>query len=254
MTVDEVIEAAQADFFWVPPDVHTVARPEIEYTWSDHDSVFFNSVVKVRPKLADPAALVAEVLSRHEGRRSRWSLNVLSDTAPMRAALQAGGYEEGDRHHAYVLDPRAYARRPDPRIEVRRVASLQDLLELYRVRDEIFDMHAPASDAEIANELRECTAPGAQVARYLAYVDGEPAGTGGLTFFDRLDFAFIWAGGVREAFRGRGVYTALLRARADDVRDRGLSLFGLYAKNTTSGPIVAAHGFTRHGHMIHWSR
>ena len=75
-----------------------------------------------------------------------------------------------------------------------------------------------------------------------------------MTCFDALDFAFIWAGGVREAFRGQGAYTALLRARMDVARARGIGLVGLYARDATSGPIVAAHGFARHGRYIQWDR
>ncbi len=254
MSVDEIIEAAMADYFWAPDGVTVVDRPEITYSYADRPEVFFNSVVRVRPELADPEALVTEVVQAHAGRQSRWSLNPMSDSEAMRSALRDAGYVEGHHHHAYVIAPEDYDRTPPNDVDVRRVATAAELRTLYDVREEVFGGESVLSDEDIARELSDCTGPSARVARFVAYRDGEPAGTGGLTLFDDLDFGFIWAGGVREAHRGRGVYTALLRARLDVAAERGIALVGLYARVDTSAPIVAAHGFERHGRMVWWDR
>jgi predicted acetyltransferase len=55
-------------------------------------------------------------------------------------------------------------------------------------------------------------------------------------------FGYLGTGGVREAFRGRGVYRALLAARARDARERG-ARFLLVDAQPTSEPILRRMGF-----------
>lgn len=254
MNVDEIIEAAMGDYFWAPDDVTVVDRPELSYTHAERPDVYFNSVVRARPALADPEELVAEVVAAHRGKRSRWSLNPMSDTPAMRAALTRAGYTAEQSHHAYVIAPEGYHRTPPDDVDVRRVVTADELRTLYQVRTAVFGADAVLAEDDVARELADCTGPDARIARFVAYRDNEPAGTGGLTFFGDLDFAFIWAGGVRQKHRGNGVYTALLRARLDAARQRDIARVGLYARDDTSGPIVAAHGFHRHGRMVYWDR
>jgi GNAT superfamily N-acetyltransferase len=69
-----------------------------------------------------------------------------------------------------------------------------------------------------------------------------------------LGLAFLWAGCTIAEARGRGLYSAVVSARIDWARQRGLQLVGLYALTTTSSPVVAKQGFTRHGGLTHWER
>ena len=251
---DEVLERAQGDYFWAPADVTVVDRPEIKYAYSSRAEGYFNAVVRVRPDRADPVALVHEVSEAHGEQPSQWSLNVFSNVAVLRDALGDAGYAPDQDLHGYILRPDDYDRKPPTDIVVRRVATREDLRALYAVRDEVFGSTTVMSDDDYGREVAQCADPAARVARFVAFSGDEPVGTGGLTFFDDLDFAFIWAGGVREAHRGRGIYTALLRARLDTAAARGIAALGLYARDDTSGPIVAAHGFERLGPMVRWSR
>ena len=253
MNVDETIEGATSDFFWVPDDVHVDERAAIAYTYSARPDGNYNRVTRVRPEQGDPAELVAEVKARHAGSQSLWSLNPMSDTPAMREALGDAGYEMGHTHHAYAVDPAGYERELSDAVEVREVATLDDLRSLYDIWADVFDRKPDLSDEELAGELDDCTGEDRRVARFIGYRGGEPAGSGGLTFFDDLAFGLIWAGGVRESHRGHGVYTALLQARADAAADRGLGRIGLYARDETSAPIVDAHGFERHGPMVYFT-
>jgi GNAT superfamily N-acetyltransferase len=254
MNVDEMLEAANSDFFWVPDDVHTVDRPAITYTYSDRPEDGFNQVTRVRPEEADLDALVDEVLDRHRGSSSKWMVNALSDSPELREALREAGYEPGHTHHAYATRPDTYDRDLPDEVEVREVSSVDDLRVLYDIWEEVFGSKPDLGDARLADEVAECTGADRRVARFLAYRNGEPAGSGGINFFDDLGFGLIWGGGVRETHRGHGVYTTLLQARADLAADRGLDRMGLYAREETSAPIVDAHGFERFGHMTHFGR
>lgn len=75
----------------------------------------------------------------------------------------------------------------------------------------------------------------------LATVDGEPAGSAGMTLFAPAG-GIINGGAVRPKFRGRGVYRAMVAARFAMARDagvEGLSVWGAH----TSAPILERLGF-----------
>lgn len=254
MNVDETVEAASSDFFWVPDDVHVVERDEITYTHSDRPAALFNAVTRVRPGEASPDDLVREVVERHRGSKSRWNVTAMADDRVLLEALREAGYRPGYEHRAYAIDVDDYDRDVPGDVEVRDVANTDELRDLYRVASDVSGEARSRSDEELAHEVDICTGPERRVARFLAVRGGEPAGSGGLTFFDGLSFGLLWGGGVRESHRGHGVYTSLLQARADAAEDRGIERVGLYGRQGTSGPIVEAHGFERHGPMVYWVR
>ena len=76
----------------------------------------------------------------------------------------------------------------------------------------------------------------------VAYVDGAPASAGWIYFYPRSHFAGLFGGSTVPAQRGRGLYTALLAARAHRARARGYRFLFIDA-SPLSQPIVARHGF-----------
>jgi len=76
---------------------------------------------------------------------------------------------------------------------------------------------------------------------FLARIDGEPAGTAAYVAFPRS--AYLLGAVVLPAFRGRGVYRALVDARLAHARARGLALATSHAREQTSAPILAGLGF-----------
>ena len=79
----------------------------------------------------------------------------------------------------------------------------------------------------------------------LATVDGELAGTGGMTIAPPAA-AMITGGAVRPKFRNRGVYHALLAARLEIARRAGVSGLMVWG-GAMSAPILARLGFTKVG-------
>ncbi|MFB6262306.1 MAG: GNAT family N-acetyltransferase [Bradymonadaceae bacterium] len=252
MDIDRVLEAAVSDFFWAPDDVSVVERSEVTYAYSDRPGANYNNVPRTRPDRADVEALVDEVVDRHEGSWSRWGVKPTCDVPELREALAGAGYEPVHELAAYAVDPREYERDMPDDVQIEEVSDVEDLRRLYEIWDAAFGGAPDLSDEELAEEVETCTGEGRRVARFLVYRDGEPAGTGGLTIFDDLEFGMIWGGAVREEHRGNGCYTALLQARADLAASRELRRIGLYARRETSAPIVDAHGFDRHGPVTHY--
>ena len=72
--------------------------------------------------------------------------------------------------------------------------------------------------------------------------------------FSQLSFAFMWGGCTVPHARGRGVYSALVTKRMEYARKYGVERLGLYAMRDTSGPIVAAQRFDKHGSVHFWGR
>ena len=79
----------------------------------------------------------------------------------------------------------------------------------------------------------------------LAVVDGEPAGSAGLTLYPPLG-AIITGGAVREKFRGRGVYRAMVAARLQMARDAGVAGLAVWG-GPMSAPILTGLGFEKVG-------
>jgi GNAT superfamily N-acetyltransferase len=79
----------------------------------------------------------------------------------------------------------------------------------------------------------------------LAVVDGEPAGSAGISLYPPAGAA-ITGGSVRPKFRGRGVYRALVAARLDIARRAGAAGLAVWGGDM-SAPILAKLGFEKVG-------
>jgi GNAT superfamily N-acetyltransferase len=83
----------------------------------------------------------------------------------------------------------------------------------------------------------------------LATVDGEPAGSAGLTLFPPAA-AILNGGAVRPKFRGRGIYHAMVAARLRIARDAGVTGGLTVWGGHMSAPILTKLGFEK----VSWRR
>ena len=81
--------------------------------------------------------------------------------------------------------------------------------------------------------------------RFLGCWNDVPAGAGGYGLAGEV--ARFWGAAVVPAFRGRGVYRALVRARMEEAMSRGATVALVHAKTDTSSPILRRLGFTVYG-------
>lgn len=248
MTPAELLERTQWDTFWVPADAEVVDRPELLLLGCPRPSPMLNAVLRAR---GDMAARLAEVLAHQGQRATRWMVTDTVDAGPVEGLLARSGWRPGDEHEVRVLPVRSWG--GGPRLEVRPVGTLDELRACVDVAARAFGGPPRVTEAELAADLRACTT-GGRVHRFVAWLDGVPVGSGGLTAFPDLGFGLLWAGGVVPEARGRGAYTALLDARVARARALGLGAVGLYARVGTSAPIVARFGFGAHGRMRFWDR
>jgi GNAT superfamily N-acetyltransferase len=104
-----------------------------------------------------------------------------------------------------------------------RVAGVDDpagVQAMLRVSDEVF---GPGSGyAWVAKAVREAlTMKPKPIEAVVAWAGDEPVSAGRVEFHEGTDFASLWGGGTTPAWRGRGVFRALVGFRAQLARDRG---------------------------------
>jgi GNAT superfamily N-acetyltransferase len=81
-----------------------------------------------------------------------------------------------------------------------------------------------------------------QLSIYVAYVEEQPASVAWLRMNEGKPFAGLYGGSTREQFRKRGLYSALVLARATEAIQRGYRYLTIDAL-PTSRPIVEKFGF-----------
>ena len=251
MTPAERLERTQWDLFWLPPDAApAVDRPDLLLVTCRRPVPFLNVVLRARCAPADAPALVDEASSHPS--LARWMVTDTFDRAPLASALGERGWAQSPPMEARVLPVDAWTRAAS--MTVRRVDSRPALLDAMRVTDRAFGQSSSWTEDSLATDLRQCT-EGDRVHRFVVYdAHGEPVSSGGLTSFPALSMGLLWAGGTVAEARGAGAYTSLLAARIACARSLGLRWVGLYARAATSAPIVARHGFEKHGEMHYWER
>lgn len=248
--MDDVLAATQRDLFWVPAHVERLTRADVGALRDGSDSGLLNQVFRTSAAPERVPALVEELSGWHSG-ASRWLVVPGAHREALLRALPQQGYASTFEGDAWTLPTTASVSAGDVRVvRVHDRASLDDNLDAH---ERVFAADLSGLDRD--RELAACTGPGARVARFVAYTaDGAVAGSANLNAYPALGFGFLWAGGTVPGCRGRGVYRALLAARLLHARRSGLGRVGLYAKRDTSGPIVDALGFERHGPMAYWDR
>jgi GNAT superfamily N-acetyltransferase len=109
----------------------------------------------------------------------------------------------------------------DPEVVVRRIepgpGAAGDLTRMIAAQDSVFGTGRGPS---VASSLAELEAGTAEF--WVAEVDGRVVCAGRLTPVPGTDFAGIWGGSTLPDFRGRGIYRALVAARARGALDRGI--------------------------------
>jgi hypothetical protein len=250
---DAILERTQSDFFWVPPDVRVVDRPEIAYLSADRDAPYVNVVKRTRAADSRIPALVDEVVEAHRGRRSRWLVFPSCRTPVLDAALAAAGYFPSGEFYAAVRSVAA----PQPgrarEWRVHQVDSIERMRDWVDVVVRSFPESVRPPDSELEFDLTLCTGPAPRLYRSVAYAeDGRAVAAGGIMIFPESSFGYLWAGSTVPDARQRGAYSALLYDRIDYARARGLAHVGLYAGVDSSLPIVERHGFERHGCSTFW--
>lgn len=266
LALAERVEWASADMFWAAEggEVDALRSGGAVYAASARRSVLYNTVARVRASGAREAeALVAEVVAAHAAKghdQTRWCVMSYATSPELEAALERAGFAPGDVHDVRVLRVAPEADE-DAGVsgdwEAREVTTLHELRLLYGVMRRAFGgLSSEPTRADLERELRQCTGAERRVARVVAYdrATGRPGCSGGMTLDRSQGVGLLWAGGTSPEARGRGAYRATIAARVAIARAAGLDSLGVFAKTTTSSPILAKLGFASVAQMTYWER
>jgi GNAT superfamily N-acetyltransferase len=134
--------------------------------------------------------------------------------------------------------------------DVRPMSSAEGIRIAMQVEDEVWE----TEHGELAVGLEEelSLAPGL-LSIYIAYVEDMPASAGWIRFHEDGQFASLWGGSTLAAYRKRGLYSALLAARAQEAKARGVRFLTVDA-SPMSRPILEKLGFQllTFAHACHW--
>ncbi len=179
---------------------------------------------------ADRAIDEAIAIYRDRGLKFRWNAGPGSGPADLGERLARRGLT--------LSSGRGMARSTDSSGDVTGVAVVD-----HSTLDQFTQVMAEGwgSDPAALLELhRHVLAEGRQF-MFIAYDDGVPAATA--SYFACERSAYLIGGVVLPAYRGRGLYRALVHARLAHARARGLDIATSHARESTSAPILEKLGF-----------
>lgn len=193
-----------------------------------------------------PAARLDEIVARESaflrerGVPAEWKVFSHDRPPGLEAALQAAGWADDGAETLLVLDLDNAAgidAPPPPGVQVRRVGDMAGIDDSLAVDALAFGRAEPWRRAALELRLQASS-----LDLYVAYAGGQPISSGRLEMADGRAFAGLYGGGTAPEHRGRGVYRAMVAARADEARRRGVRYLTVDARET-SRPILERLGF-----------
>lgn len=189
------------------------------------------------PATADAA--IARELTRFRTADWEWKHYSYDHPADLPARLTAAGFTPEPPETvllAEISDLDTTPRLP-PGITLRRVTTQADLAAFTALHESVFGTRAP----RLATKLRET--PDSLAVILAVDETGTPVAEARAEFPPGTDFAGLWGGATLPAYRGRGIFRALVAHRAALAAARGIRYLQVDAL-PTSRPILERLGFT----------
>jgi GNAT superfamily N-acetyltransferase len=170
----------------------------------------------------------------------KWKVYDHDGPANLADALTAAGFKAVRRETFLLLDLAAMTNWPPAPsdVEVRRVTDRAGVADMVAVQEAAFGEPANWNVDTLVERLAD-----PQFSIFVAYLDGRPVSSGRLELFAGTEFAGLNGGGTVPDLQGRGVYRAVVAARAAAAREHGAHYLAVDARDT-SRPILERLGFT----------
>jgi GNAT superfamily N-acetyltransferase len=221
-----VIETSDGVLRWLAPD-----SQESCIIWSQLTGETADDVI---------AAQVRFFADR--GTSVEWKLYDYDQPADLAQRLIAAGFEPDEPELMLVAEAAEISTQvvlPDG-VAILEVTDEAGVEALMRVHDLAFTEHpSPELGARLLAQFREAPE---QLRMVLAMAGDEPVSAARIEFVPGSDFAGLWGGGTIPAWRGRGIFRALVAYRAGLAAARGYRYLQVDAL-PTSRPILERLGF-----------
>ena len=168
-----------------------------------------------------------------------WKVYDHDSPADLRQRLAARGFQVGPAEAFLVMPIDELARSGPVSAEVRRMETPEQFEDYLAVEQVMW----PADENHARSESRRRFLEHPDSDSYfVGYAEGRPITCGRVTFRAGSRFAGLFGGATLAGFRGRGLYTALVAARAAEARSRGADFLFVDAL-PASRPILERRGF-----------
>jgi GNAT superfamily N-acetyltransferase len=174
------------------------------------------------------------------GRSFEWKLHDHDKPEDLPARLLRHGFTPEARETVVVRPlPDIPPRGSTSAADVRKVDGAAPLADLVAVQNEVWNEdHVAFAEALAAERASDPT----RLEILIAYDGPRPVATSWLRLHRGTSFASCWGGATLSAWRGRGLYTALVEHHAATARAGGARLL-LADSNTNSRPVLERIGF-----------
>ena len=170
-----------------------------------------------------------------------WKLFDYDPPTDLKARLIAHGFVPQDPDAVLILDLQAV---PPVLLEpisqaVQRITDEARLSEIVTIHKGVWDEDNDWLVKSLGRTLREKPQ---ELSVYIAYVDGNPASAGWIDYHEGNPFAGLWGGSTLPEYRQRGLYTALVKARVQEAKARGIRYLTIDA-SPMSRAVLEKFGF-----------
>jgi GNAT superfamily N-acetyltransferase len=175
------------------------------------------------------------------GESMEWKTRSHDLPADLPARLMAAGFLPEDRETVLVGETAAIAANPvlPQGVQLRQVHERQDLARIAAMKSEVWG----ADYSWVEEDLRSRLASDPENLTVFAAEAGEELVSAAWAEFNQgTDFAGLWGGSTLAAWRGQGIYKALVSARAQAAAARGVKYLQVDA-SVDSEPILRRLGF-----------
>ncbi|MFD9247154.1 GNAT family N-acetyltransferase [Streptomyces sp. NPDC059556] len=178
---------------------------------------------------------------RAEGLPFEWKVYAHDTPADLTERLVAAGFIAEDPETLMATEAAALPHDValPAGVELRAVTDAPGVRQVAEVHERAFGTDSSHLERQLLDRL---AADPDTVTAVLAVADGEPVSAARLELCPGTDFAGLWGGGTVEAWRGRGLYRALVAHRARIAAERGHRYVQVDAADT-SRPILQRLGF-----------
>jgi GNAT superfamily N-acetyltransferase len=170
-----------------------------------------------------------------------WRTRAHDEPADLPSRLQAAGFVRGEQSTVLIGLTAEIADSPvvPEGVALRTVTADADLRRIAEMESAVWGKELPGLADDLAGRI--AAAPD-DIAVLAAEADGDVVSAAWLVFRPGTDFASLWGGTTLPRWRGRGIYRALVAARAQRAAERGTRYLQADASDD-SAPILRRLGF-----------
>jgi GNAT superfamily N-acetyltransferase len=175
------------------------------------------------------------------GRRFEWKLYAFDRPSDLRSRLERRGFvsDPVEVFMVFPLDRNMPFVDRLAGVEVRRIQDDRGVRDLVAIQEGLYDRSFAWWGDQLLATLAQAPS---SISLYGAYADGKAVGGARTDYPENGQFAGIFGGSVLPEYRGRGIYSALLRLRVLEARERGYRYLMVDAA-PMSRPILEKKGF-----------